>query len=333
MWLKLLSLIILVAAPLRLTVRELRAAILSPPSFASNYKLVFNQDFTTMTNLSQLGVNASTMGTGTWIAHTPTNQDYFTFENPSANYKPFGVGNGYLDIRVQQDGNDPNNWFGGFSGGLLSSMDSSGAGFAQQYGYFECSMWTPGSPNSWPAFWLLSAPNLKNHSLPYMAEIDVMESYGNYKTGPNQTPPGNPNAYSVAWHNWGRNDSVPTSQEGIFLDETGLTSGYHSYGVDVEPTGINWYFDRQLVWHAAIFPAAQQPLLAMVNLALGGGNHNDSKGAAYNWALTPNPTDLKVQYIAVWASPHSPNYLATGNVATGLNLSGVQGSDAIDPSK
>jgi len=289
-----------------------RSATPGPPAFAANYQLVFNQDFTAMAGLSELRVSASTMGAGIWIAHTPTNQDYFTFENPSANYRPFGLGDGHLTIRVQQDGNDPKNWFGGFSGGLLSSMDSSGAGFAQQYGYFECSAWNPGGPNSWPAFWLLSAPSVTNSRLPYLGEIDVMEEYGNYHTGPNQTPPGDPNAYSVAWHNWGRNGN-PTTQAGVFLNEAGLTTGYHSYGVDVEPTGISWYFDRALVWQAPIFEAAKVPLLAIVNLALGGGNYNNAHGTGYNWALTPNPTDLKIQYVAVWASPSSPNYVKDAN--------------------
>ena len=325
MRLKFLSVNVFLAVSLGVSVGGVQAATPGPPSFAANYQLVFNQDFTAMSTLSQLGVSASTIGTGAWVAHTPTNQDYFTFENPTANYKPFGVGAGYLTIRVQQDGNDPNNWFDGFSGGLLSSMDSSGAGFAQKYGYFECSAWTPGTPNTWPAFWLISSPNLTNGYLPFMAEIDVMEAYGNYQTGPNQMPPGNPNSYSVAWHDWGKNGN-PTTQNGLFLNESGLTTGFHTYGVDVEPNGISWYFDRQLVWQAPIFPAAQQPLLAMVNLALGGGNYNNAGGTGYNWALTPNPTDLKVQYVAVWASPYSPNYLAsaipaapTGLAATGGN--------------
>jgi hypothetical protein len=28
----------------------------------------------------------------------------------------------------------------------------------------------------------------------------------------------------------------------------------------------------------------------------------------YDWNLTPNPSDLRVAYVAVWASPNSPNY-------------------------
>jgi len=298
------------------------------PSFASQYQLVFAQDFTTMTTLSQLGVNSLAMGNGTWIAHTPTSQDFFTFENPSANYKPFGVGGGYLDIRVQVDGNDPNNYFGGYSGGLLSSMDGNGVGFAQQYGYFECSMWTPGNPNTWPAFWLLSAPILTNASLPYKGEIDITESYGNYLTGPNQSPAGNPNEDSVAWHNYGLAGGTTTSG-GSFISEPGMTTGYHTYGVDIEPTGISWYFDRQLVWQAPIFSAVEQPMYVLLDFALGGGNFNNSTGTAYNWALTPNPADLKIQYVAVWASPNSPNYTLGASPATPAELSATAGNASV----
>jgi beta-glucanase (GH16 family) len=277
-----------------------------PPSFGSNYQLVFGQDFTSM---SSLAVNATNMGSGTWVAHTPLNQDWFTFENPTSAYHPFNVGNGYLTIRVQQDGNDPNNWFGGFSGGLLSSLDEKGNGFSQQYGYFECSMWTPGTPNSWPAFWLMSAPGVSNNNLP-IAEIDVSESFGNWGTGPNQNPPGNPNLNQETWHQWNSYNSGGSqiASGTSYNPYPGMTSGFHTYGVDVEPSGITWYIDRQQVWSAPIFAEAKEPLYIMIDLALGAGNYNNSSGTGYNWALTPALTDLKIQYVAVWASPSSPNY-------------------------
>jgi hypothetical protein len=256
-----------------------------------------------MTELSQLGVSDSNIGAGTWIAHKPGGGDWFTFQNPTGNNHPFGVGNGYLTIRVQKDGHDPNNWFAGYSGGLLSSLDGAGKGFAQKYGYFECSMWFPGSPNTWPAFWLLDAPAVTDRKLS-ACEIDVTESYGNWGTGPGQKPPGDPNEDSVTWHRW----TNPPTAAGSFAKEPGMTTGFHTYGCDVEPTGITWYFDRKKVWWAPIYPEAERPLYVLLNLALGGGNHNNAKGDNYDWNLTPDPTDLKVQYVAVWASPASPNY-------------------------
>ena len=72
---------------------------------------------------------------------------------------------------------------------------------------------------------------------------------------------------------------------------------------------LTWYFDRKPIWKARTFKEAQEPLFVMLNLALGGGNHNNAAGTDYDWgALTPDPSDLKIKYVAVWASPQSPNF-------------------------
>ncbi len=294
-------------------------AIPGPPD--PHYQSVFRQDFTT---LSTLSVAPHDIGSGTWIAHTPSYQDWFTFQDPGPDDgHPFSLGNGYLTIRVQKDGNDPHNWFAGYSGGLLSSMDGHGKGFAQQYGYFEASMQTPGTPNTWPGFWLLDAPTLTDKTLPDGAEIDITESYGNFGTGPGQKPPGDPNQDGLAWHDWGHNGTATTSN-GAFVREPGMTTGFHTYGVDVEPDTITWYFDRKQVWQIATYAAARRPLFVLLNLALGGGTHNNAAGSDYDWSLTPIPTDLKVKYVAVWASPNSPNY--KGRPAAPTKVSAVAGS-------
>jgi len=292
------------------------AAIPAPPAFAANYQLKFSQDFAAMTNYSQLSVSAQgPCGPGgtTWMAHKPRGGDWFTFIDPVSANNPFNVGNGCLTIRVAVRGyGDPNKWFSGYSGGLLSSVDNQGRGFAQKYGYFECSMQTPAGANTWPAFWLLSSPSLTNASLK-TAELDVIESYGNWGTSTNYSPPGDPNNYQIAWHDWMPGGTNTGGQFNVLHPggATAMTTGYHTYGVDVEPSGIKWYFDRNLVWQSPIYASAQAPLYLLVNLALGGGSHNNSTGTGYNWSLTPNPTDLKVQYMAVWASPNSPNYIVS----------------------
>ena len=273
----------------------------------NDYRLVWLQDFRKMKSWTQIGVSANAIGRGNWIAHTPTHKDWFTFQDPTANGHPFSIdsrGRG-LTIRVQKDGNDPNNWFGGFSGGLLSSMDDTGAGFAQQYGYFEVSMQTPPGPNTWPAFWLLDRDSTLNLS-PTGAEIDVMESYGNWGTGPNQTPRGDPNNYAETWHLWGPDSA--SSENYAYQAEPGMTTGFHTYGVDIEPDTIIWYFDRKAVWSAPSYPEARRAMYIMVDLALGGGTYNNPTGTGYNWSFTANPSDLLVQYVAVWASPNSPNF-------------------------
>jgi beta-glucanase (GH16 family) len=302
---------------------RLEATTPTAPPWGSNYQMVFCQDYTAMTSLTQLNaVGGYTLGTGTWISHTPSHSDWFTFIDPVDNNDPFGIGSGYLDIRASIRGyGDPNNWFSGYSGGLLSSCDQSGTGFAQKYGYFECSMQTPGGPNTWPAFWLLDQPSLASpSSYSYGAEIDVTESYGNWGTGPNQSPAGNPNYSSTTWHRWALTSGGTSTSGSSYTNQPGMTTGYHTYGVDIEPTTTTWYFDRVQVWQTTTIDAAQRPMFLLLNLALGGGNYNNATNTGYNWTLTPNPSDLKVQYVAVWASPNSPNYTTSGGSGSSIGV-------------
>jgi hypothetical protein len=294
-----------------------------PAPLNPGYQRVWAQDFTTQTTLA---VAAHVMGSGTWIAHTPSYQDWFTFQDAGAPYHPFALTPKGLTIRVQKDGHDPNNWFAGYSGGLLSSMDGAGAGFAQQYGYFEASMKMPGGPNTWPAFWLLDAPSLTDKALPDGAEIDVTESYGNWGTGPGFKPRGNPNFNTTNWHRWVHNGN-PGGGGGAFAEEPGMTTGFHTYGVDVEPDFVTWYFDRKQVYRIPTFTAARRPMFVLLNLALGGGTHNNADGSNYDWNLTPTPSDLLVKYVAVWASPNSPNY--RGAPAAPTQVSAVAGTGKV----
>jgi len=290
-------------------------SIPSPPTFASNFLQTWAQDFTVMTTDAQIGVNASTMGTGTWIAHKPGGGDWADFISPKGHDDPFGIdGNGsgsnYLTIRAQHDPTHTwNNWNGDYTMGLLSSMDGAGAGFAQKYGYFEVSMQTPGGANTWPSFWLMDAPALTDHTLQYAAEIDVTELYGN----------GNPNVSHMTWHNWAINGLGGTTGGGSSTATlSGATTGYHTYGVDIEPTTITWYFDRQAMWSAPTYAAANRPMFLMIDLAMGGGTFNNATHDGYDWNLTPSPSDLKVQYVAVWASPNTPGYPAPTGAPTNL---------------
>ncbi len=308
---------------------------INAPAFASNYQPVYIQDFAAMTSLSQAGISGSNkIGNGSWIPDQP---------NPSVDYgpwapetgtgtsaAPFSLGNGSLAISAQENNASTlspygASYFGGYTTGFLSSTDVNWKGFSQQYGYFEVSMETPGGANTWPAFWMVSQPTANGIS----AEIDPTESYGNYGTGPNQNPPGQPDNTHAGWHLWGYTGSDPTGG-GAWAIEPGMTTSFNTYGVNIEPTGITFYFDRQPIWSQtdaqlgpAMVAALDHPMNVMVDLALGGGTYNNSTGTAYNWDLTPNPSTLKVQYVAVWASPNSPNYYVVPEPTTlallGLN--------------
>ncbi len=303
-------------------------AVPPTPTFASGYQIVWNQDFTTMSTLSVSAHGPCGPGGTTWMAHKPRGGDWFPFIDPAGAFNPFGLGGGYLTVRVQKNA-ATNNGFGGYTGGLLSSVDHNGQGFAQKFGYFEVSMQLPGGPNTWPAFWLMSQKWLTENATS-LAEIDVMESTGNGDNGPGNVPPPNPNYDLLVYHRWTL-DGSPSSSNSKTIDmskapySTSLAGGFHTYGVDIEPSGINWYFDRQLVWSTPIYAEATEPMFVLLNLALGNGNYNNATGTGYDWDLTPSPSDLKVQYVAVWASPNSPNYVPTTAPAapTGLSANGL----------
>ena len=54
--------------------------------------------------MASLQVNPWDLGTGIWIAHTPSAKDWFTFIDPVDSYNPFGIGDGQLTIRVAKRG-------------------------------------------------------------------------------------------------------------------------------------------------------------------------------------------------------------------------------------
>jgi Glycosyl hydrolases family 16 len=293
-------------------------AVPGPPPWGGDYKLVWSQDFTTMTSDDQIGVVAGrSLGkSDIWISHYSNGMDDADFVDPHGHDQPFGIdgggkGSNYLTIRAQKDPTHANGANGVFTCGTLSSQDTNGNGFAQQYGYFEASMWVPNvpsatnhdAPNTHPAFWVLAHNSGASGGA---AEIDATESYGNWGTGPKQNPPGDPNNSSMTWHDWFKDGSKNQSKNS-FVNRPNMTTGFHQYGVDVEPTGITWYYDRQKVWSAPVYPDAQVPLGVLVTLALGGGNFNNPANNNYDFSLTADPSDMKVQYVAVWASPNSPN--------------------------
>lgn len=327
-----------------LTVSALESGIPFPPPHAlsAEYRSVWRQDFTTLSALSVSANGPCGNGAGltTWMAHKPGYGEWFLFNDPSENLHPFSLDGHELTIRVQKDGALAA--YGGYTGGLLSSADHHGDGFTQKYGYFEACMRVPGGANTWPSFWLLGVENMAVPGTP-IAELDVTELYGNAGAGPGFSPPGNPSISISTWHKW----STPHEFDQHIVDaslppfSTDLSAGFHTFGVDVGPTEIKWYLDRQLYWTTPAYPESRRPLAVLLNLALGGGNYTNATNDGYDWSLTPDPTDLKVKYVAVWASPDSPNYTdvrtagatgvgrATASLFADASVSGSSGASSL----
>jgi len=236
------------------------------PLDLSGYRMTFNEDFHNL--------DVSAWGPGTrWIAHTPWNGDFgdARFADPVPGF-PFAVDDGRLRIEARRG--DDWKW----SAGLLASTDASGAGFSQQYGYFEMRAKYPPGPGIWGAFWLIG-----NKVPGGSAEIDVVEYYGQAN-----------NSYEAAVHIWPK-EGLGTTYEAksrIMADPDSLTSQSHDYGVLVEPDWITFYLDRMSRFKTQTPPEHKQKLFMLLNLALGGG-----------WPIdkTPNPSFMYVDYVRAYA--------------------------------
>jgi beta-glucanase (GH16 family) len=169
--------------------------------------------------------------------------------------------------------------------GLLSSMDYTGTlGFAQALGYFEIRMQLPNGVGLWPSFWLDGVAQLQNPDV-QNPEIDVLEEYGDAPTWAYQTI-----------HVWNPDGSTAYGNMS-WCQVSGMTSGFHTYAVLVNPDYLHFYIDGVEVATVPTPPQMTQPLYVMVDLALGHGQPEDS---------TPNPSQLLVDYIRVYAPPASP---------------------------
>ena len=77
---------------------------------------------------------------------------------------------------------------------------------------------------------------------------------------------------------------------------TDITAGFHTYGVDVEPTGITYFFDGRPYASCPGNAAADKPMYMLINLAVGGPG---------SWPGTPNasnvwPAVMQIDYVRAY---------------------------------
>ena len=250
----------------------------------SGYTLSFDDEFDTLSLTS-----ASPKGASTWFFWPPYGAAGGYSESTWAT-SAFSVNSGILSDTASEVGST-------WSSGNLSSMDPTGAGFGQQYGYFEIRAQMPSSgTGAWPAFWLSSQNSILNNdhgtSLPN-EEIDIFEWYGTCYTN-------NQAVIQQASHNW-----VPSGgPAGLYSPTTPMPGGafpwqgYHIYGCQVDPIHVTWYIDgvqtNQIATPTAYITS---PFYIMVDYALGGG-----------WPLTGmvNNSSLSVDWVRVYQLPAYP---------------------------
>lgn len=252
----------------------------------SHYQLTFDEPFEKL-SVSAWGSNTR------WIAHTPWNGDFgdADFVDPQKDF-PFTVKNGALRIELRK--NKQGNW----QSGLLASVDKTGEGFSQMYGYFEIRTKFTAGAASWPAFWLIGLDRLTQND--YTAEVDIFEHIGTF-----------PKRFKSAIHVWDRTGQKKSHSrhKRIFVPENSLYDRFNTYGVSITERHTTIYFNRSLVWSTATPKQLRQPMFILLNLGLGSGFPIDR---------TPSPSFMYVDYVRAWqpAEPQAASEASARNSPT-----------------
>ncbi len=262
----------------------------------AGYKLTFDDDFNNR-SISQTG-----SGT-TWSDIRPqwrfdTNSDIgfgtSSFVDAASGYDPFSVSGGALSITAV-----PDRTTSGYPGSEESGLISTEGRFSQTYGYFEMRAQTSGAPGSWDAFWMLpDQPAANPTNAPGWQELDVVEHYGGNDKG----------VYSTI-HTTDQTPNIPwQDNRQVYSETAGLSTGYHTYGMDWEPDRISFYVDGNLMGSQATPSDMHSPMYLLANLATQSG--------------APVPMTTKIDYIRAYSKDSS---------ATAVSQDVVSAPDGRDP--
>jgi beta-glucanase (GH16 family) len=196
------------------------------------------------------------------------------YSDPSVGENPFSDANGVLTISATPAAPGSNPYNLPYDSGLITTDTS----FHQLYGYFEVSAELPAGTGLWPAFWMLPANNQ------YTSELDIFEVKGQDPTTIYSSALGSTNG---AW--------IGDQQA---LSVADVSTGFHTYGVDWEPTAITFYVDGQEIAQAPTPASMDTPMFMLLNLAVGGSG---------SWSGPPNsstvfPAQMKIDYVRAYAT-------------------------------
>jgi beta-glucanase (GH16 family) len=194
---------------------------------------------------------------------------------------PFSINSGVLSIEATPSTPQILSAVGSwaqYTSGIITTQFS----FSQEYGYFEMRAELPAGAGLWPAFWLLPT----NKSWP--PEIDALEAFGA------QNPQGDGGLTMIhyASHALEASDNCG----GWYNVDTNITAGFHTYGVNIEPSGITYYFDGNAYASCPANPEINQPFYMLINLAVGSNASWPGSPASTNtW-----PAYLKIDYVRAY---------------------------------
>ena len=158
-----------------------------------------------------------------------------------------------------------------------------------QYGRMEARIKLPqGGNGMWPAFWMLG-DDIANVGWPECGEIDILEAINDFTEVVGALHYGSGSPYIHDYESRTYNPGIDVSTD------------YHIYAVEWEPTVIRWYFDgvnfftKTDWWNSEPYPAPfNQPFFFILNIAVGGN------WPGYPDASTPFPQTMYVDYVRVY---------------------------------
>jgi beta-glucanase (GH16 family) len=264
-------------------------------SLVSSSQLTFDDEFNTFTSSPNGSVGWMTTYPygGENARALPLNGEAEYYSDSSVGTNPFSDTNGILDITATPAVPGSNPYGLPYTSGLITTYKS----FAMTYGYFEIRAELPAGQGLWPAFWLLPT------ATGYQSELDVFEVLGN-----------SPTTLYFTTHNL-----VPGEPAGISqaLTVANTSTGFHTYGVDWEPTTITLYIDGQVVATAPTPASMDSPMYMLANLAV---------GTSGSWPGAPNsstafPATMQIDYVRAYATANTIEVSGTAAVES-ANIAG-----------
>ena len=230
----------------------------------------------------------------------PLNHEAQYYSDSSVGVDPFSISNGILSITAAPAAAGSNPYDLPYTSGLITTYKS----FAQLYGYFEISAELPAGKGLAPAFWLLPANNTGD------AELDVFEVLDNA-----------PGTLYVTAHN--EVNGVKSAVTDI-ISVPNTTTGFHTYGVDWEPTTITFYMDGKAIATMATPASMDTPMYMLANLAVGGTG---------SWEGAPSssaefPAAMQINYVRAYATANTidvsgPDAIETSGITGQVVKAGV----------
>jgi beta-glucanase (GH16 family) len=190
----------------------------SPLRQASDYKLVFEDDFNSL-DLSQNGAGDHTWYEGVWFnsKHSPPGNVFASASILSLNWRK---NQGSLDTSISTVSRDARHYH------------------AWRYGYFEARMRWDAVPGAWPSFWLIPIQDVTgedvHEGIRRSGEIDIFEGMGD-----------DPHTYFGTLHEWIQGHTTATTGNAFKLSRDLDFSRFHTYGLLWEPGKVTWYLDDQ----------------------------------------------------------------------------------------